>query len=114
LVRPWTKKPYLCLLPYPLPPIRLVVVAVFQEHGSRMLVVEVVVASSLLLPSKHRCCLDRVVVAPKTNDVVPVAPVHFVVPEATGPVLDAAFESQAPLHVLGVSIPVFPSPEDRR
>jgi len=43
LVRPWTKKPYLYLLPYPLLPIRLVVVAVFQEHEFQKLVVEVVV-----------------------------------------------------------------------
>jgi len=40
-VRPWTKKPYLCLLPHPLPPIRLVVVAVFQQREIQKLVVEV-------------------------------------------------------------------------
>jgi len=48
LVRPWAKKPFLYLLPYPLPPIQLVVVAVSQEHESRMLVVEVVVTFSRL------------------------------------------------------------------
>jgi len=47
-VRPWAKKPHLCLLPHPLPPIRLVVVAAFQEREFQMIVVEVVVASSLL------------------------------------------------------------------
>jgi len=114
LVRPWTKKPFLRLLPHPLPPIWLVVVAVSQERGSRKLVVEVVVASSLLSPSKHRYRLDHVVVAPEVDDVVLVTPVVFVIPEATGLVLDAAFEFQAPLQVLGVSIPVFPFPEDRR
>jgi len=114
LVRPWMKKPHLHLLPHPLPPIRLVVVAVFQERGFRKLVIEVVVASLPLLSSKHQCFLGRVVVAPEADDIVPVVPVVFVVPEATGPVLDAAFEFRVPLHVFGVSIPVFPFPEDQR
>jgi len=72
----------------------------------------VVVASSLLSPFEHQCRLDRVVVALEVDDVVLVTPVVFVVPEAIGLVLDAAFEFQAPLHVLGASIPVFPFPED--
>jgi len=114
LVRPWTKKPFLHLLLHPLPPIRLVVVAVSQEREFRKLVVEVIVASLLLSPSKHRYRLGCVVVAPKVNDVVLVTPVVIVVPEATGLVLDASFEFQAPLHVLGASMPVFPFPEDGR
>jgi len=73
-----------------------------------------VVASSLLSPSKHRYHLDRVASALEVNDVVLLTPVLFVIPEATGLVLDATFEFQAPLHVFGVSIPVFPFPEDRR
>jgi len=42
-VRPWTKKLYLYLLPHPLPPIRLVVVAVFQEREFQKLVFATVV-----------------------------------------------------------------------
>jgi len=90
-----------------------VVVAVAQERGFSKLAVEVVVASSLLSPSKHRYHLGRVASAPEVDDVVLVTPVLFVVPEATGLVLDAVFEFQAPLHVLGVSILVFPFPEDQ-
>jgi len=48
LVRPWTKKLYLLLLPYPHPPIRLVVVAAFREGEFQKLVVEVVVVFSRL------------------------------------------------------------------
>jgi len=43
LVRPWTKKPYLYLLPHPVPPIWLVVVAVFQEREFQKLVFATVV-----------------------------------------------------------------------
>jgi len=38
LVQPWTKKPHLYLLQYPLPLIRLVVVAVFQAREFQKLV----------------------------------------------------------------------------
>ena len=48
LVRPWAKKPFLHLLPHPLPPIRLVVVVVSREHEFRMLVVAMVVTFSRL------------------------------------------------------------------
>jgi len=113
LVLPWTKKPFLYLLLHPLPPIRLVVVAVSQECGSRKLVVEVVVASLLLSPSEYRHRLERDAVALEVNIVVLVAPVVFVAPKATGLVLDAAFEFHAPLRVFGASIPVFLFPEDR-
>jgi len=107
LVQPWTKKPFLCLLLHPLPPIRLVVVAVSQERESRKLVVEVAVASLLLSPSEHRHRLERDAVALEVNDVVLVTPVVFVAPKATGLILDAAFEFHAPLRVFGTSIPVF-------
>jgi len=91
LVRQWTKKPFLCLPLHPLPPIRLVVVAVSQERGSRKLVVEVVVASLLLSPSEHRHRLERDAVALEAIVVVLVATVVFVAPKATGLVLDVAF-----------------------
>jgi len=84
LVRSWTKKPFLCLVPHPLPPIRLVVVAVSQERGSRKLVVEAVVASLLLSPSEHRHRLERDAVALEVNVVVLVAPDVSVAPKATG------------------------------
>jgi len=77
LVRLWTKKPFLYLLRYPLPPIRLVVVAVSQERESRKLVVEVVVASLLLSPFEHQCRLDCDAVALGAIVVVPVAPVVY-------------------------------------
>ena len=48
LVRPWMKKPHLCLLPHPLPLIWLVVVAAFQEREIQKLVVEAVVVFSRL------------------------------------------------------------------
>ena len=60
MVRPWTKKPYLYLLPYPLLPIRLVVVAVFQEREFQKVVVEVVVVVRLQIYAGHGRVVDEV------------------------------------------------------
>jgi len=64
LVRPWTKKPHLYLLPYPLPPIGLGVVVVaahVQEHELRMLVLGRVVVFFPFQLHAHLCHLVSLV-----------------------------------------------------
>jgi len=82
LVRPWTKKLHLHPLPYPLLPIRLVVVAGTREHESRKLVLEEVVAFSRLLPFEHQHRLERDAVVPGAIVLAPEAIAAAVVPEA--------------------------------
>jgi len=118
------KKPYLYLLPYPLPPIRLVVAVVFQEREFQKLVVAVVLGVldvSRPRPCEHSCHLERFDVARLVIGaiaVVPTTPVHVAAPHAIVHSLDAVAQFLVGLashvHILDVPALAFPSPEGRR
>jgi len=99
LVRPWTKKPYLCLLPYPLLPIRLVVVvaAHVQEHELQVLVLGRVVTFFPFQSHEHLHHLAFLV-----KDIG--------CPGAIALVLVVSAVLLAQIHVLAVAVLAFPFP----